>query len=143
MTYDHPDTELEIRQFKKIADSLVELKARKANDYGNSWRVFGLMGIVYQIGSKFIRIWNITNRGIATRNEPLRDSFRDIAVYAIMAMQMLDDGFTGDAFTNFGKKGFAYTTSSCRDCKEGNEHAENDTCKEDKTGMDIYNSLNK
>ncbi len=102
MMYSPQDTIDEIEDFKRIADSLVELKAKKASDYGNSWRIFGLMGIVYQIGSKFIRIWNLTKQEGRANNEPLRDSFRDISVYGIMAMQILDGGNIDDAFSSFG-----------------------------------------
>jgi len=102
MTYSKEHTQREIEDFTRIAESLIDLKTRKANDYGNSWRVFGLMGIIYQVGSKFIRIWNIKQRGVETRNEPLRDSFRDIAIYSIMAMQLIEEGSTDDVFTDFG-----------------------------------------
>ena len=107
MKYTNADTDREIEEFKRIVTSLVDLKKKKAGDYGNSWRIFGLMGIVYQIGSKFIRIWNITHkeqRHAKVNNEPLKDSFRDIAVYAIMGMQLIENGGTEDAFTGFGHK---------------------------------------
>ena len=105
MSYSKQDTVEEVEHFEEIIKSLVELKKKKAGDYGNSWRVFGLMGIIYQIGSKFIRIWNIKNRSADlkdTNNEPLEDSFRDIANYAIMGMQLIETGQEEDAFTSFG-----------------------------------------
>lgn len=102
MKYSEKEIELECNDFERVSKGLVSLKRRKAGDYGNSWRVFGLMGIVYQIGSKFIRIWNLVQSGKDPNNEELRDSFKDISVYAIMAQQMLDDGHTEDAFTSFG-----------------------------------------
>jgi hypothetical protein len=77
-------------KFIEILDGIKELRLRKSHDYGNSWKVFGLMGVVYQIASKFIRIWNLTRTGKDPKNESLRDSFVDMANYAIMAVQIID-----------------------------------------------------
>lgn len=84
--------EKEIEQFKSILKEIEVLRLNKSADYGNSWKVFGLRGIIYQIGSKFIRIWNLKDKD--PKNESLRDSFRDGAVYNIMAMQLLDNDET-------------------------------------------------
>lgn len=102
MTYNEKDTELELEHFFEVVEEIKQLKSRKAKDYGNSWRVFGLDGLVFQVGSKFVRIWNLTKNGKKPSNESLRDSFRDAAVYCIMAVQMLDEGKTQDAFSTFG-----------------------------------------
>lgn len=106
MSYTEKDIERECQHFQKIAESLIDLKRRKAGDYGNSWRVMGLGGIIYVIGGKFTRIWNITkgakNFSKEVNNESLRDTFRDMAVYCIMAIQMLDEGKLDDAFSSFG-----------------------------------------
>lgn len=82
--------ENEKKQFIEIIETIKELRLRKSEDYGNSWKVFGLMGVVYQIMSKSIRIWNLTRNGKDPKNESLRDSFIDMANYAIMAAQLLD-----------------------------------------------------
>lgn len=83
--------EQEKEQFIAIIESIKELRLRKSADYGNSWKIFGLMGVVYQIMSKSIRIWNLTKKGETTpTNESLRDSFIDMANYAIMAVQLID-----------------------------------------------------
>lgn len=82
--------EQEKEQFINIIESIKELRLRKSADYGNSWKIFGLMGVVYQIMSKSIRIWNLTRTGKDPKNESLRDSFIDMANYSIMAAQLLD-----------------------------------------------------
>ena len=82
--------EKEVESFKNILKEIEGLRLNKSADYGNSWKIFGLMGIIYQIMSKAIRIWNLRNKD--PKNESLRDSFRDIAVYGTMAMQLLDSG---------------------------------------------------
>jgi len=80
----------EKEQFAAILNELSHLRLNKNEDYGNSWKIFGLMGIVYPIGGKFIRIWNLL-KGKEPKNESLRDSFKDIAIYCTMAMQLLDN----------------------------------------------------
>lgn len=82
--------EQEKEQFIGIIESIKELRLKKSADYGNSWKIFGLMGVVYQIMSKSIRIWNLTRAGKDPKNESLRDSFIDMANYAIMAAQLID-----------------------------------------------------
>ena len=82
----------EISGFLKIVNEIVDLKKKKATDYGNSWRIFGLVGIYYQIGNKFFRLWNLTSKELTPKNESLRDTLRDMAVYCIMAMQLIDSG---------------------------------------------------
>lgn len=79
----------EIAQFKKILDELLELKYRKSKDYSGSWKMFGLEGIMYQVMNKSMRIWNLRKR--EPENESLRDSYIDLAVYAIMACQLIDN----------------------------------------------------
>ena len=80
----------EIEQFIKVINEIVELKTKKSQDYGNSWRLFGLQGIYYQIGNKFFRLWNLFTKKKDPQNESLRDTLRDMAVYCIMAVQLID-----------------------------------------------------
>jgi len=85
----------EIDGFVKICNEIIELKKKKANDYGNSWRAFGIKGLYYQLGRKFARIWlNKDNSNF--KNESLRDSLIDNAVYSLMAIQLLDENDTED-----------------------------------------------
>ena len=86
--------ENELNDFKRVLDEILDLKTRKMHDYGNSWKIFGLNGIYYQIGSKFVRLWNL--KGKDPKNEPLRDTLRDMAVYCIMGMQLSDANETED-----------------------------------------------
>lgn len=85
-------TEKEKEQFIAIIEGIKELRLRKSADYGNSWKVFGLIGIIYQIMSKSLRIWNLRNKD--PKNESIRDSFIDMANYSIMAVQLIDSGET-------------------------------------------------
>ena len=86
----------EIDGFKKIIDEMLALKERKAGDYGQSWKCFGLQGLYAQIGRKFSRIWLNKDKTEGLNNEMFRDSLMDMAVYCIMAMQLIDSGETND-----------------------------------------------
>lgn len=101
--YTQQDTRKEVEHFKKILNEMADLKERKANDYGNSWKLGGLQGLLWQINSKVFRINNIIKRGVETRNEPLKDSFKDLANYAVMAVQLLEMGDIDDVFSTFGE----------------------------------------
>tara|TARA_R100000789_G_C2996825_1_gene147681 strand:+ start:231 stop:521 length:291 start_codon:yes stop_codon:yes gene_type:complete len=92
MNYSQKDLDKEVKQFEKITQELVSMKRNKGMDYGNSWSILGLEGVVYQIGSKFIRIFNLRHKD--PKNESLRDSFIDLATYAIMGAQLLDNNDT-------------------------------------------------
>lgn len=85
----------EINDFKRVLGEVLELKIKKSHDYGRSWEIFGLNGIYYQIGSKFVRLWNL--RGKDPKNEPLRDTLRDMIVYLIMGIQLIDSNKTEDS----------------------------------------------
>jgi hypothetical protein len=85
--------EEEKKQFIGIIEHIKELRLRKSEDYGYSWKVYGIDGVVWQLKSKFIRMTNLMNKGsVQPANEPLVDTFRDIANYAIMAIQLIESG---------------------------------------------------
>jgi len=86
----------EMDGFKKVVAEMVALKEKKAGDYGNTWRAFGIQGMYAQIGRKFSRIWlNKDKPAESLNNEMMRDSLMDMAVYSIMAIQLLDTPFQG------------------------------------------------
>jgi len=88
-------TNKELDGFQKVVQEMILLKESKAGDYQNSWQVLGIEGLNYQIARKFTRIWINRNKE-ELNNEVLRDSYMDLAVYSIMAIQLLDSGETKD-----------------------------------------------
>lgn len=90
----------EIEGFKKVIDEMLALKEKKAGDYGQSWKCFGLSGLYAQIGRKFSRIWLNKDKKDDLNNEMFRDSLMDMAVYAIMSIQLIDEGGGEDVITN-------------------------------------------
>ena len=86
----------ETEKFIEIINGIKDLRIRKSMDYGYSWKVWGLEGIVWQLKSKFIRMTNLLNSNKEPANESVVDTFRDIANYAIMAVQLIESGDTED-----------------------------------------------
>jgi hypothetical protein len=77
-----------------IADALGNLLLQKHEDYGplNISRSPGgpLNGLRVRMWDKIARINNLTDTGKTPENESLRDSFLDLANYAIIALMVLD-----------------------------------------------------
>jgi hypothetical protein len=80
-------------------DGLAELLIKKQKDYGpkNISDSPGgpLNGLRVRMFDKLARINNLVETGATPENESLRDSFLDIANYAIIAMMVLDKQWEG------------------------------------------------
>lgn len=80
-------------------DGLAELLIKKQKDYGpkNISLAPGgpLNGLRVRMFDKLSRINNLLETGAKPENESLRDSFMDIANYAIIAMMVLDKQWEG------------------------------------------------
>lgn len=96
---------LEVDEFSAILREIINLKASKSGDYASSWRALGMKGLLYQIARKFTRIW-INKDKSQLNNETFRDSLIDLAIYSIMAIQLIDDKDTSDKIDDVlaGKK---------------------------------------
>jgi len=81
------------REFIAIALENAVLMDRKQRDYGpGNIAGFGTFGVVVRMNDKFERIKHLfLNRRKRATNESIRDSFKDISNYAIIAL-MLDSG---------------------------------------------------
>lgn len=81
------------REFLRIALENVVLMDRKQRDYGSSnISRHGVHGIVIRMWDKMERLSNLfSNKRRKATNESIRDSFRDISNYAIIAI-MVDSG---------------------------------------------------
>jgi hypothetical protein len=80
-------------------DGLAELLIKKQKDYGpkNISDSPGgpLNGLRVRMFDKLARINNLLETGATPENESLRDSFMDIANYAIISMMVLDKQWEG------------------------------------------------
>lgn len=77
------------REALEVAIANVQLLDRKQQDYGpNNIAEFGMFGVVVRMTDKFWRLKNLLGKGRRRKaqNESVRDSFRDIANYATIAI---------------------------------------------------------
>lgn len=81
-------------------DEAEKLLLKKHKDYGPK-NISGspggaINGLRVRIHDKLARINNLYDSGVAPENESLRDSFIDMANYAIIALLVLDDEWDND-----------------------------------------------
>ena len=85
-----------VRMFRKIANDMVELYARKNKDYGDSFtksvEKYGMISALTRISDKFNRIENLILNGEGeVKDETLIDSLTDLASYSVMTVIALRD----------------------------------------------------
>lgn len=84
----------------KVVSHAVTVLLQKHDDYGpkNIAQSPGgaLNGLRVRIHDKTARINHLIDSGADAKNEPLRDSFLDLANYAIIAMLVLDGKWPND-----------------------------------------------
>lgn len=90
-------TEMSASQFEldvyEIMDELYDLMISKHTDYGptNISKSPGgpLNGLRVRMHDKMARINNLVESGAGAQHEPLEDSFKDLANYAVIGMMVL------------------------------------------------------
>jgi hypothetical protein len=80
------DPRSQIIHMKKIQAEGLELFIKKNSDYGNSYKQYGLIGVLVRLQDKINRCLHITKNGIQVNNESLRDTLIDLHNYAAMAL---------------------------------------------------------
>ena len=75
---------------KKIQAEGLELFIKKNADYGNSYKQYGLIGVLVRLQDKINRALNITKNGIQVKDESLRDTLIDLHNYAAMALMEIE-----------------------------------------------------
>jgi hypothetical protein len=97
MTYDEVKFSTLVYNY---TDAMAELLIRKQKDYGpkNISDAPGgpLNGLRVRMFDKLARINNLLESGKSPENEPLRDSFIDLANYAIISLMVLDNNWDND-----------------------------------------------
>lgn len=78
----------------KVGDEVTNILIKKQADYGpyNISRAPGgaLNGLIVRIHDKISRILHLTKTEVDPQNESLRDSYVDLANYALIALMVLD-----------------------------------------------------
>lgn len=73
--------------FEKVAGETLNMFLKKHKDYGKDNILdMGELGIAFRVSEKFNRIKHLLMNGKKPNNESLDDSWKDIAVYAIIAI---------------------------------------------------------
>ena len=106
-----------VREFTNILSTRLKIFADKNKDYGSSFDVDGVVGIVIRLGDKLKRLKNVTSQGhvIAVKDEGLVDLLLDIANYCDIGLMLME--------SNYGKTEEA--TDSCDESKllqQGEDH---------------------
>jgi hypothetical protein len=77
-----------------VSDEITDILIKKQADYGphNIGRAPGgaLNGLIVRIHDKVSRILHLTSNNVDPQNESLRDSYIDLANYALIALMVLD-----------------------------------------------------
>ena len=83
---------LRILQYDKLHFEARNLFMRKNADYGDSFSVYGPLGVIIRIGDKITRLNTINKKTIITvDDETLRDTLIDLHNYAAMAIMLMDE----------------------------------------------------
>jgi hypothetical protein len=81
----------------KLTDELGNLLITKQLDYGpgNINNAYGgpINGLLVRIGDKFERLKNLYSTGEIPRHEAIKDSWMDLANYAIIAMMVIENSW--------------------------------------------------
>jgi hypothetical protein len=76
----------------EIADEIAELVISKQLDYGTGnilkSPAGAEAGIVVRVGDKLNRLWNLLVSKREPKNEPVEDSWKDVAGYALVALMV-------------------------------------------------------
>lgn len=83
----------ELKKFTKVLNERFNVFAGKNSDYGSSFRIDGLVGIVLRLGDKLMRLKRTSNNQytIKIKDEGLRELFLDIANYCDMGLMLLEE----------------------------------------------------
>jgi len=83
----------EVKKFKDVLSSRLKIFAKKNADYGSSFKVDGLVGIVLRLGDKLMRLKQTSSDGhtIRVKDEGLRELFLDISNYCDMGLMILGE----------------------------------------------------
>lgn len=84
------DPRSQIIHMKKIQAEGLELFIKKNADYGNSYKQFGLIGVLVRLQDKMNRAMNVTQNSIQVKDETLRDTLIDLHNYAAMALMEME-----------------------------------------------------
>jgi hypothetical protein len=89
------DLAVDHMRFKAVLKEAEELRWRKLNDYGASYRNFGSLGVAVRLGDKMARLTRLIQNPKSSRvkDESLVDTALDLVNYAGMLVMLLREEF--------------------------------------------------
>ncbi|MEK7611276.1 MAG: nucleotide modification associated domain-containing protein [Patescibacteria group bacterium] len=81
-------------KFQKCLRQMTILFRKKNRDYGNSFRFWGIAGLLVRLGDKIFRLQQLTTRGYKqkVKDERIPDTALDLANYSLMLLMLLTEG---------------------------------------------------
>jgi len=87
-------------QYREVISTCKDLFLNKTRDYGTAWRVLRLPSITDQIFIKAQRIRSIQEKGVQKVGDPIRDEFKGVINYCVIALiQLALEGSTKTELT--------------------------------------------
>jgi len=105
-----------ISEFWRIQYKGYEIAIQKNQDYGDSFREHGFMGVLVRLSDKIKRLINISKNKKNINFEAQEDTFKDLANYCVMGVFLLDESETENKSIKNNN-----STFSCYYCSS-NEH---------------------
>lgn len=82
-------------KFEKICEEMIALQSKKNDDYGGSFSnnvsKYGLVATLIPLSNKLNRLESLVLSKSSPNMESLRDSYIDLACYAVMSIIELDN----------------------------------------------------
>lgn len=84
-----------MKEFEKICEEMIALQSKKNDDYGGSFSSnvakYGLVATLIPLSNKLNRLESLVLSKSSPNMESLRDSYIDLACYAVMSIIELDN----------------------------------------------------
>jgi len=82
-----------VEKFRGVLEKRIDLFSAKNADYGSSFEVDGLVGIVLRLGDKLMRLKKTSESGHVIRisDEGIRELFLDMGNYCDMGLMILGE----------------------------------------------------
>ena len=81
-----------VESMKTIQNEARALFAKKNADYGDSFAIYGTIGVLVRMGDKINRLQSIEKNKVSFVNdESMRDTLIDLHNYAAMAIMLIDE----------------------------------------------------
>jgi hypothetical protein len=97
MWVNQPNTYVTREELEAIASEVVDLLLRKNRDYGGSWSIQGIAGVLVRLSDKFFRVKHLTDGAEAlVAEERVDDTLRDAIGYCLLGLVYLRNKAHGE-----------------------------------------------